>query len=86
METDLTFEMTPQILALIPIVAAILQVLKRIEPIQAVKQWLPFIAIGLAIGLAFMMKVPDPIMPGIVAGLMAGGAYDALKAPKPKGK
>lgn len=83
---DLTFEMTPQVLVLIPYVAVILQVLKRIEPIQAVKQYLPFIAIGLGIGFAYLTKVPDPIMPGIVAGLMAGGSYDLLKGAKPKGK
>ncbi len=81
---DLTFQMTPQVLALIPVVAAILQVLKRIEPIQQVKQWLPFIAIALSIGLAYLTKVPDPIMPGIVAGLMAGGSYDLLRGAKPK--
>lgn len=83
---DLTFEMTPQVLALIPVVAAILQILKRIEPIQQVKQWLPFIAIGLAVGLAYLTKVPEPILPAIVVGLMASGAYDALKAPKPNKK
>jgi len=38
------------------------------------------------VGLAYLTKVPEPILPAIVVGLMASGAYDALKAPKPNKK
>ena len=78
---NLTIELTPAMLALVPVVAAILQVLKRVEAIQKVKAWLPFAAIGVALALGYLTKMPDPIIPSIIIGLVSSGGYDLLKTP-----
>lgn len=80
MET-LTINLTPQMLALVPLVAAVLQILKRLAFMDKFTEWLPFISIGVAMGLGFLTKMPDPILPSVIIGLVASGGYDLLKAP-----
>jgi hypothetical protein len=75
-----TIQLTPAALALVPIVAAILQVLKRIEVIAKLSQWLPFVSMGIALGLGYLTNIPDPIVPSILIGLLASGSYDAVKS------
>ena len=78
---ELTITLTPAMITLVPIVGAILQVLKRIEAIQKIKEWMPFLSVGIALGLGFLTKMPDPILPSVIIGLVASGGYDLLKAP-----
>ena len=81
------FELTPEALVLIPIVAAILQVVKSIATIDKLKPWFPFIGVAVAYVLALLSGVGpynDAVMPAIVIGLSAAGAYDAVKAPSKK--
>ena len=74
--------LTPEMLVLVPVVAALLQVLKNIEAIQAIKEWLPYVAVGIALGLGYLTKMENPILPSILIGLMASGGYDLVKGPK----
>lgn len=74
--------LTPEMLALIPVVAALLQVLKNIKAVQNIKEWLPYVSVGLALGLGYLTKMENPIIPSIVIGLMASGGYDLVKGPK----
>jgi len=76
---NLTVALTPAMLALVPVVAAILQVLKQVELMQKMKQWLPFCSIGIALGLGYLTKMPEPILPSVLIGLVASGGYDLLK-------
>lgn len=80
MSEQFTVEITPQMAVLIPIVVAILQVLKTMTWYEKAKQWTPFVAIAVASALAYLTKVPDPILPSIIIALIACGGYDALKA------
>ena len=77
----LNIELTPAMLALVPVVAAILQVIKRVEVMQKLKAWLPFVSIGIALGLGYLTKMSNPILPSIIIGLVASGGYDLLKSP-----
>jgi len=70
-----------QTMMLVAAVGAILQVAKGIPALEKLKQWFPFIAIGVAYVLSRALGVEDPIMPSIVTGLLASGSYDLLKSP-----
>ena len=79
---NLNVELTPAMLALVPVVAAILQMVKRLPlPIQ-VKEFLPGASMLIALGLLYSQSVPDPILPSVIIGLMASGGYDLLKQKK----
>lgn len=82
MEETLNITLTPQMLALVPVVAAILQMVKRVPQIEQIKGWLPFASLGIALGLCYITGVKEPILPAIVIGLVASGGYDVLKKPK----
>jgi len=76
--------LTPAMLSLVPVVAAILQFAKRLEAVQKIKEWLPVISIGISFGLAQLTKLPDPIIGSVVIGLVACGSYDLLKSKMPQ--
>lgn len=81
---DFTIQLTPQMMALVPVVALFLQVLKKIEAIQTVKAWFPFVSIAIAFGLCYSLgEVENAVLSSIVIGLVASGSYDLLKG---KGK
>jgi len=84
-------ELTPEMLFLVPIVAALIQVLKdkvlvikyipdRIS--ESVKGVLPYISIAFALGLLYYQQVPQPLLPAIIVGLTACGGFDLLKGKK----
>lgn len=73
-------QLTPEMLMLVPIVAALLEVLKRIPLIAQVKEWMPFIAIGASVGVIYAQTTELQILPAVVMGLMASGAYSSVKA------
>ena len=75
--------LTPSMIVLIPVIAALVQVVKKIKYMEQIKDWIPFISIGLALAVMYAVKIPDPIVPAIIVGLTACGAYDAVKTKKP---
>jgi hypothetical protein len=77
----LNINLTPEMLALVPVVAVILEALKRISILEKLKPWMPFISIGVALGLGYLTGIVQPIMPSIIIGLVASGGYDLLKSP-----
>ena len=79
---NLNITLTPEMLALVPVVAAILQLVKGFDFVEKIKSYLPLVAMGLALGLAYATKMADPIVPAVIIGLTASGGYDLLKAPK----
>jgi hypothetical protein len=76
---NFTFQLTPEMLALVPVVAGVMQMLKRIPQIAAYKEWLPVVSILLGIGAGMLLGTPAPIVPGVVIGLTAAGGYDLMK-------
>jgi len=73
-------QLAPEMLMLVPIVAAILEVLKKIPLIEGIKEWMPFLSILLSVGVIYAQTGESQIMPAIVMGLMASGAYSSVKA------
>lgn len=79
METQLT----PQMILLIPIVGAVIQLLKKIPQIQPYKEFLPIVAIVLGVLLVWAAPYLGFLKDGIIVGLGACGGYAMLKS-KPK--
>jgi len=87
---NLNIELTPAMLVLVPVVAALIQVLKEFLTIKQIpvdvgiliKKLLPYISVGIAFGLLYYQKVPEPLLPAIIIGLTAAGGYDLLKQKK----
>ena len=76
----MNIELTSEMLALIPAVALIIQLVKNLDFYKDIKKWTPFVSMGIALGLCYLTKVPDPILPAIAIGLAASGAYSSVKA------
>ncbi len=72
--------LTPEMLVFVPVVASILEVLKRIPVIDKIKEWMPFMAIAASIGVIYAQTNEVQVMPAVVMGLMASGAYSSVKA------
>lgn len=83
MET-LNVELSAEMMALIPVVAAILQMLKKVPLVKKVKEWLPLASILISFGLLYYCGVQQPIVESVVIGLTASGGYDLLKGRQPK--
>lgn len=88
---NLNIELTPEMLFLIPVVAALIQVLKdkvlkiKYIPIAvrvSIKSVLPYISIGIALGLLYYQQVPKPLVESIIIGLTACGGFDLLRGKK----
>ena len=73
-------QLSPEMLALVPLVAAVLQVLKKIPIVDKLKAYMPFIAMILSLGAVYATNAQLDIMPAVLMGLMASGAYDGVKA------
>jgi hypothetical protein len=77
---EFVVEVTPEMAVLVVIVGAILQVAKRIKALDKLKQWFPFLAIGVAYALATLSgDTENIVMASVVVGLVASGGYDLIK-------
>ena len=76
---NLTISLTPEMLALVPVVALILEVAKKIKAVEKLKEWMPFISVGIAYGLSCLTGIENPVLPSILIGLVASGSYDLVK-------
>lgn len=76
---QLSLEITPAMLVLIPVVAAIIQQIKKVPQLKQYRQLLPLLSLALGVGLAYLQVLQNPIMAGILVGLSASGAFDVLK-------
>jgi hypothetical protein len=84
---NLSTELGPEALALVAIIGVLVQQCKRVPRIVAMKEQVPIfviIAIGLGITAAYQQSIPNPIVAGVMMGLMAAGAYSTTKNGKGK--
>jgi len=81
----LNVTLTPQMLTIIPALMMLIQMLKAIPAVEKIKPWMPLIAVGIAVGLAVILKMgTDPvtqIMSGVTMGLATAGGYDMARMP-----
>jgi hypothetical protein len=75
--------LTPQMMALVPAIAILLQILKGVPAMEKVKPWFPLISLGVAIALAMILKMgtgtEDQLIAGITMGLATSGGYDVAR-------
>lgn len=87
---NLNIELTPSMIYLVAIVAALIQVLKKFLAIKQIpadvriiiKELLPFVSILIAFGLLYFKDLLEQLLPAIIIGLMAAGGFDMLKQKK----
>ncbi|GAH16729.1 unnamed protein product [marine sediment metagenome] len=79
---NLNIELTPAMLALVPVVAAILQMIKRLPLPNQIKEFLPGFSMLIAFGLLYYQGVPEPLLAAVMIGLTAAGGYDFFKQKK----
>jgi len=72
--------LTPAMLALVPLVAAAIQIIKNIPATVKIKPFMPFVGMIVAFCMLYAQKPEPQIIPAVVIGLMASGAYDGIKA------
>ena len=70
----------PEILMLVPLVTAILQVIKKIPQAKAILPFLPFVSMAVSLGLLYAQSNHLQVIPAITLGLMASGLYSGVKA------
>lgn len=79
-----SIELTPAMLAIIPVIAYFINVLKGIiEPYKwydRAKRFLPVIAILFGVGLSYLFQIDNPTVSGILTGIVSVGGYEILKA------
>jgi len=85
MNETMTIELTPQMLAVIPILAMVLEMVKGIAPLAWLKPWMPFVAVGLSFGAAVLFGIgstlEQQVIAGVLMGLATSGGYDAVRVP-----
>jgi len=78
-----TIVVDPKVLALVPIIAAVLQAVKILPVAQKFLSWLPLISLAAGVGLvgAYTPDLPigEIILTGLVLGASASGLYSATK-------
>ncbi len=83
---NMTVTITPAMMALIPLIAAILQVAKRIKLFGNIKEYFPFISIGLTYAIIWVSGgiEGNAVIAALIIGLVASGAYDMVRLPAAK--
>jgi len=76
---NLSFNFTPDLFPLIFCVAALIQFVKKIPLLSRYSDWLPLLSCLLGIGVAYLQHIGNPLVSGIVIGVIASGSYELLK-------
>jgi len=71
--------LSPELLALVPFVVGLLQLIKRFSFAETIKPFIPFVAIAISCGYCYVQQIPDPVVSGLLLGMVASGGYDAAK-------
>lgn len=72
--------LSPEMVALVPVIAGVLQALKKIPIIEQIKAYMPFIAMLLGLGVVYAQTSEIQIIPAVMIGLTASGLYSGVKA------
>ena len=72
--------LSPEMIALVPVIAGILQALKKIPIIDQIKAYMPFISMLLGLGIVYAQTNEIQIIPAVMIGLTASGLYSGVKA------
>lgn len=73
-------QLTPEMLALVPVVAGIIQMLKKVKYVEPYKDLLPLMAIVISVALVYSVTYLAFLIPAIIVALMAVGGFEMLKS------
>ena len=76
---EVTF--TPEMMMWGPLILGVIQMLKDIPIVARFRDWLPFVTLLMAVGVALAFKWENPLASGLVLGLSILGGYKAANAP-----
>jgi hypothetical protein len=74
-----TIQLTPAMLGMVPVVALVLQIIKKLPFATKVLPYMPIISIGVGIGAALATSIANPIVAGVLIGVAASAGYDQFK-------
>lgn len=72
--------LSAEMVALVPVIAGVLQALKKIPLIDQIKAYMPFISMLLSFGVIYAQTSEIQIIPAVIMGLTASGLYSGVKA------
>ena len=71
--------LTPAMMALVPVVSMIMQVIKGVPIYDKIKAYTPIVTMVIGIGAAYAASIANPIVAGILIGVTASAGYDSFK-------
>lgn len=75
--------LTPEMLAVVPVIAILLQLLKSVPAIAKYSAWLPLVSVAIGIAWSLAMKMGagygPQVITGVIVGVAAAGSYDVVK-------
>ena len=78
MNTEIT--LTPAMLAIVPIVAYFIQIIKGLPYAEKLTPYLPILSGLVGIGLSYLFAIENPVIAGILIGMAASTGYNQFKA------
>ena len=84
---DLEVQLTTEAMVLVTIIGVLVQQCKRVQYFETIKEQMPiYVIIAIVLGMvaAYLQKIPNPYVTGVVMGLMAAGAYSVATKVKRK--
>jgi len=83
---DSTITLTPAMMALVPVVALLMEVAKKLPYYNKIQGYSPVLAMGIGVGLAVASSVANPVIAGILIGIASSYGYDVFKTVKKERK
>ncbi len=83
----LDVQLSAEAMVLVTVIGILVQQCKRVAYFESLKEQMPIyvvIAIALSMVAAYLEKLPNPHVTGVVMGLMAAGGYTVAKKVKRK--
>jgi hypothetical protein len=77
---NLDTQLTTEMVALIPVITAALQAIKKIPIVAKITDYMPFVSIALSIGAVYTLTNEIQVIPAVIMGLTASGLYSGVKA------
>lgn len=74
-----TIELTPSMLAVVPLVAYVIEVMKTLPKADKIKPYLPIISMVVGVGGAYAFSIANPVVAGIMIGMAASTGYNGFK-------
>jgi Sec-independent protein secretion pathway component TatC len=72
--------LSPAMLAIVPLVAYFVQILKGLPYADKLSPYLPIVSMLFGIGGSYAFSIPNPVVAGIMIGMAASTGYNQFRA------